>query len=73
MKLYLYAKGHCIKRLNIPQEENPFNSVYVITVYWKKYLLGTNKAKIVVQPKKLKYKTDTEIHAECEMFEGVAE
>jgi hypothetical protein len=72
-KLYLYASNQCIKKLYVEENEKPFEEFYVITVYFKKHILGSNVAKIVVKPTLLKY-TDNDkkcIHIETELFKGV--
>lgn len=72
-KMYLYANNQCIKCIRIPDEESPFENTYIINVYFKKHIIGTNFAKIIVKPYKLKY-TDNKnkcIHIETKLYEGV--
>ena len=72
-KMYLYANNQCVKCIKIANEESPFNNTYVINIYFKKHIIGTNFAKVVVKPSKLKY-TDNKkkcIHVETLLYEGV--
>ena len=53
--------------------DSPFENTYIINVYFKKHIIGTNFAKIIVKPYKLKY-TDNKnkcIHIETKLYEGV--
>lgn len=72
-KLYLYASNQCIKKIYVDENEKPFEKFYVITVYFKKHILGSNVAKIVVKPALLKYtdNANKSIHIEAELFKGV--
>ncbi len=47
--LYLYYMGVLVKKVKINQDEAPSENSYVINVYFKKKLLGTNKAGIIVK------------------------
>lgn len=72
-KVYLYYKNRFIKKVKVGEEFKPLDEIYIIRVYFKKYLLGSWNTKIVCQSKALKY-TDNEkkeIHIEVELFEGV--
>ena len=51
--LYLYYSGILIKKLKINQDEAPSENSYVVNVYFKKKLFGTNKAGLVVKPIRL--------------------
>lgn len=72
-KMYLYANNQCIKKIYVDENEKPFENFYVITVYFKKHILGSNVAKIVVKPALLKYtdNANKSIHIEAELFKGV--
>lgn len=72
-KMYLYAQNQCIKKLYIGDEEKPFDNVYVITVLFRKHILGSNIAKLVVKPVRLKYtdNANKQVHIEAKLFEGV--
>lgn len=72
-KMYLYASNQCIKKLYIDENEKPFENFYVITVFFKKHILGSNIAKIVVKPVLVKYtdNANKRIHIETKLFEGV--
>lgn len=72
-KLYLYLNNVCIKKMYIDEEFAPMNQIYVLNVYFKKFLLGSNMIKTIVRSTKLKY-TDNEkkeVHIEVKIFEGV--
>ncbi len=51
--LYLYYMGVLVKKVKINQDEAPSENSYVINVYFKKKLFGTNKAGIIVKPIRL--------------------
>lgn len=51
--LYLYYNGVLIKKVKISKDEAPSENNYVITVYGKKQLFGTNKAGVIVKPIRL--------------------
>lgn len=51
--LYLYYNGVLIKKLKIDEQEAPANNNYVINVYFKKNLFGSNRAGIIVRPIRL--------------------
>ena len=51
--LYLYYMGVLVKKVKISQDEAPSENSYVINVYFKKKLFGTNKAGIIVKPIRL--------------------
>ena len=51
--LYLYYNGVLIKKVKISKDEAPGENSYVITVYGKKHLFGTNKAGVIVKPIRL--------------------
>ena len=68
--VYLYADNHFIKKIWINNNENPFNKRYSIKCIFKKYVLGSNYSRIVVEPKLIKIAEDEEIHIEVEMVRG---
>lgn len=72
-KLYIYAQRHFIKKITIDEEENPFENKYIINVFFKKYILGSNYAKIMVEPRKLKLTDEKkrQIHVEADLYDGV--
>lgn len=72
-KMYLYAENQCIKKIKINDDEEPFEKVYIVNIYFKKHILGTNFAKVVVKPYKLKCTNESqkEIHIEAKLYEGV--
>jgi hypothetical protein len=51
--LYLYYNGILIKKLKISENEAPGENSYVINVYGKKQLFGSNKVGIIVKPVRL--------------------
>lgn len=52
-KLYLYYNGILIKKVRIQPGEEPANTNYAITVYFKKHIFGSNKVGLVVRPVRL--------------------
>ena len=72
-KIYLYLRNQCVKKVYL-RINDTMPTTYIINVYNKKHLLGTNrKVKLVVKPVKLKYSDDVkrELHIETKLFEGV--
>jgi hypothetical protein len=49
-KLYLYYNGILIKKIKINEQEAPAENSYVINVYFKKKLFGSNKVGLIVKP-----------------------
>ena len=72
-KVYLYLNNRLIKKLYVSEEFKPLEEIYVIRVYFKKYLMGTWNTQIVCQPRALKFTNNDkkEIHIEVEMFGGI--
>lgn len=72
-KVYLYYQNRLIKRLYVEESFQPLDEIYVIRVYFKKYLMGIWNTQIVCQPKALKFTNNEkkEIHIEVSLFEGV--
>jgi hypothetical protein len=72
-KMYLYANNQCVKCVKIPKEESPFENTYIISIFFKKHLVGCNYAKVIVKPYKLKYTDENKkcIHIETKLYEGV--
>lgn len=68
--VYLYADNHFIKKIWVNKNDNPLNKRYSIVCIFKKYVLGSNYSRIVVETKLLKTATDEEIHLETEMVRG---
>lgn len=67
---YLYADNHFIKKIWINKNENPVNKRYSIVCIFKKYVLGSNISRIVIETKLVKTATEEEIHLETEMVRG---
>lgn len=51
--LYLYYSGILIKKLKIEEQEAPADNSYVVNVYFKKKLFGSNKVGVIVRPVRL--------------------
>ena len=51
--LYLYYSGVLIKKIKIKEQEAPADNSYVINVYFKKKLFGSNKVGVIVRPVRL--------------------
>lgn len=51
--LYLYYSGILIKKLKIEEQEAPADNSYVVNVYFKKKLFGSNVAGVIVRPIRL--------------------
>ena len=72
-KIYLYYQNRLLKKIYVDDSFKPLDEIYVIRVWFKKYLVGTWFTKVVVRSKALKF-TDNdkkEVHIEVEMFGGV--
>lgn len=52
-KLYLYYNGILIKKIRIHEQEAPAENSYVVNVYFRKKLFGSNKVGIIVRPIRL--------------------
>lgn len=52
-KLYLYLNGVCVKKIKLNDAENPKFKVFPTTIWFKKYIYGSNKVNVVVRPTKL--------------------
>lgn len=48
--LYLYYRGICIKKVKIDKNEAPAENSYVINVFFKKQIFGSNWVQIIVRP-----------------------
>lgn len=72
-KIYMYVNNQYIKKIRLKDVSQLFNSSYVINVWFKKYILGTNYTKLVVKPKLLKKTIEDkhQIHVEIELERGV--
>lgn len=51
--LYLYYNGILIKKIKINENEAPADNTYAFNVYFKKKLLGSNIAGVIVRPTNL--------------------
>lgn len=49
-KLYLYYNGILVKKLRIKSDEAPAENTYVVNVYFKKKLFGSNKVNVILKP-----------------------
>lgn len=49
-KLYLYYNGILVKKLKIKSDEAPAENTYVVNVYFKKKLFGSNKVNVILKP-----------------------
>lgn len=72
-KIYMYVNNKYIKKIKLKNVENLFSSSYVINVWFKKYIFGTNYTKLVVKPKLLKKTIEDkkQIHVEIDFERGV--
>lgn len=52
-KLHIYYNGIQIKTVRISDKEDPSENSYVIRVFGKKHLFGSNIATIIVRPVEL--------------------
>lgn len=49
-KLYLYYNGILVKKIKIKSDEAPAENTYVVNVYFKKKLFGSNKVNVILRP-----------------------
>ena len=72
-KIYMYVNNQYIKKIKLKDVSRLFNSSYVINVWFKKYIFGTNYTKLVVKPKLLKKTIEKkkQIHVEIDFERGV--
>lgn len=72
-KIKFYLNGQYVCSKKVDEEEVVFNSVYVVFIFGKKNLFGSNIVKTVIKPDKLLYKDviKNEIHVGAYLFEGV--
>lgn len=72
-KIYMYVNNQYIKKIRLKDVSQLFSSSYVINVWFKKYIFGTNYTKLVVKPKFLKKTIEAkkEIHVEIDFERGV--
>lgn len=72
-KIYMYVNNQYIKKIRLKDVSQLFNSSYVINVWFKKYIFGTNYTKVVVKPKLLKKTIEKkkQIHVEIDFERGV--
>lgn len=72
-KIYMYVNNQYIKTIKLKNVEQLFNTSYVINVWFKKYIFGTNYTKLVVKPKLLKKTIEEkkQIHVEIDFERGV--
>lgn len=73
IKLYLYYQNRFIKKIYVKNDIKPMGEIYVIRVFFKKFVLGSWNTKVVVEPIGLKYSNaiKKELHIETKMFGGV--
>lgn len=71
LKVNMYASNHFIKQIKVPLGTNVFENIYVIRVWFKKYIFGSNYVKVVVRPEKLLKNNDKEIHVSVKYESGV--
>lgn len=71
--IYMYANNQYIKKIRLRDVSQLFNTSYVINVWFKKYIFGTNYTKLVVKPKLLKKTIEDkkQIYVEIEFERGV--
>lgn len=72
-RMHLYLNGVCIKKMKINITENPKDNIYPITIWFKKFIFGTNKVDIIVRPTRLIYTDTTKkiTHWEFRYEEGI--
>lgn len=72
-KIYMYVNNQYIKKIRLNDVSQLFTTSYVINVWFKKYIFGTNYTKLVVKPKLLKKTIEDkkQIHVEIDFEEGV--
>lgn len=72
-KIYMYANNQYIKKIKLDNVEQLFNTSYVINIWFKKYIFGTNYTKAIVKPILLKKTIEEkkQIHVEIEFERGV--
>lgn len=72
-KIYMYVNNQYIKTIKLKDVSQLFNTSYVINVWFKKYIFGTNYTKLVVKPKLLKKTIEDkkQIHVEIDFEKGV--
>lgn len=49
-RLYLYYNGILVKKIWINEDEEPNKNSYVVNVYFKKKLFGSNKVGLILTP-----------------------
>lgn len=71
--IYMYANNQYIKKIRLRDVSQLFSTSYVINVWFKKYIFGTNYTKLVVKPKLLKKTIEDkkQIYVEIEFERGV--
>lgn len=72
-KIKFYLNGQCVCSKWVADTEAVFNSAYVVTIFGKKHLFGSNLVRTVIRPEKLLYKDifKKEIHVGAYLFEGI--
>ena len=70
--IYMYANNQYIKKIRLRDVSQLFSTSYVINVWFKKYIFGTNYTKLVVKPKLLKKTIEDkkQIYVEIEFERG---
>lgn len=72
-KVHLYYRNIFIKKIYVNDDFMPMDNLYIIRVYFKKFLFGKWNIKAVLRSTALKYTNNDkkEVHIEVEMFGGV--
>ena len=52
-KLYLYYNGMLVKKVRIHEQEAPSHNSYVVRVWGKKNIFGSNKVTVILRPVEL--------------------
>lgn len=71
--LHLYYKNQEIKKIKVNEEFKPLEEYYILKIFFKKYLFGSNFVKIIFKFDKLKYTNEDkkEMYIELMVWEGV--
>ena len=60
--LYLYYNGILVKKVRISETEIPIHNSYVVRVWFKKNLFGSNVATVILRPVELLRNDDERQH-----------
>ena len=71
-KIYLYYKNQFVKKVYKEEDFKLDEEVFIVTIFNKKHLFGTRKAKVVMKFNKVKlYNADEKkLHCEVILYEG---